>query len=82
MICATMGPGTDVLSPAGPRIDPPHLLTDGVWYWPLDLAYYVERYHVALPAPFVAHMQACGWRPPAVPETERATPSPEECELF
>ncbi|NQU20851.1 MAG: hypothetical protein HQ567_06175 [Candidatus Nealsonbacteria bacterium] len=37
-------------------------LTDGVWLWPEGLAVYVERYHVKLPAEFVAHMRANDYR--------------------
>lgn len=27
--------------------------TDGIWVWPSDLAYYVERYNLLLPSEFV-----------------------------
>jgi hypothetical protein len=32
------------------------LLTDGSWTWRVDLAHYVERYHVDLPTDFVASL--------------------------
>ena len=32
--------------------------TDGVYSWPTDLAYYVERYHLRLPDDFVAHVMS------------------------
>lgn len=61
---ATFGPTKDVIDPEHPIIDPPHFKTDGRFVWPLDLAHYVERYHVALPEAFVAHMRALDWQPP------------------
>ena len=39
----------------------PSLLTDGVWIWPGDLAYYVENYNLNLPANFIDHMKANRW---------------------
>lgn len=36
--------------------------------WPLDLPYYVERYHVVVPDEFVEHMKRNEWRVPAVSE--------------
>lgn len=45
-------------------------VTDGVWLWPRDLAYYVRNYHVELPPEFIAHMRGSGWRPPAFTQDE------------
>jgi len=42
------------------------VLTDGVWMWPSDLAYYVERYHVRLPEDFVNHAARLAWTPPEI----------------
>ncbi|MEZ4399058.1 MAG: hypothetical protein R3B06_03520 [Kofleriaceae bacterium] len=42
----------DVLDGEGP-IGTGAILTDGEWAWPDDLAYYLEKYHVALPEDFV-----------------------------
>ena len=50
----------------GLDIGPPHLLTDGLYVWPADLAYYVRTYHVHLPRAFVVHAQRNHWTPPAV----------------
>ena len=47
------GPVWDVLDESGP-VGTASLLTDGEWVWPEDLAHYVEKYHVRLPAEFVA----------------------------
>jgi hypothetical protein len=42
------------------------IVTDGVWVWPRDLAYYVREHRVKLPEEFVAHMRAQHWEPPAL----------------
>ena len=34
----------------------PDILTDGIWAWPSDLAFYLETYHVELPNEFVEHV--------------------------
>ena len=59
-------PGTvrDALNVTSGIIGSPHILTDGVWAWPADLAYYVEKYHVRLPDDFTQHMKSCFWTPP------------------
>jgi hypothetical protein len=54
----------DVLDSSAGMVASPHILTDTVWAWPGDLAYYVEKYHIALPREFVAHMQASNWSIP------------------
>jgi len=47
-------------------IGPPHQLTDGVYIWPADLAYYVRTYHVRLPRAFVIHARNNDYQVPAV----------------
>lgn len=64
-----LGPVTDVLTPKGDYICAPNIHTDGAYAWPEDLAYYVERYHVALPAEFLAHLSAAKWTAPAAVDT-------------
>jgi hypothetical protein len=54
----------------------PHTFTDGVWAWPGDLPYYVERYHVRLPNDFVIHMERNRWQVP-----RKDTVSLEQLEL-
>src|SRR5438552_18529639 len=54
----------DILDPAGRAIGPLRILTDGVWMWPSDLAYYLERYHCVLPADLVSHMGESDWTCP------------------
>lgn len=60
-----LGPVTDVFEPTGDYICAPNIRTDGVYAWPEDLAYYVERYHVELPAEFLKHIAAAKWKPPS-----------------
>lgn len=38
------------------------LLTDEIWIWPAALSYFVNKYHVRLPAEFTAHMEKNGWK--------------------
>ncbi|MFE1586449.1 hypothetical protein ACFW6Q_12250 [Streptomyces sp. NPDC058737] len=69
-IWSEMGAQTDVLDPEGPiLVSTGSLLTDGVWLWREDLAYYVGRYHLALPGDFIAHARELDHRPPQVPES-------------
>ncbi|WP_285639504.1 hypothetical protein [Lentzea sp. NBRC 102530] len=56
----------DVLSEERVEIGRLATLTDGTWLWPTDLAHYVRRYNVSVPAEFVAHAAALGWEPPEV----------------
>lgn len=48
----------------------PHVLTDGTWAWPGDLAYYVATYHARVDDAFVEHMRRRGWRPPQEEELD------------
>ncbi|MET8662832.1 hypothetical protein ABZV87_00700 [Streptomyces tendae] len=69
-IWSEMGAQADVLDPEGPvLVSAGSLLTDGVWLWRDDLAYYVDRYHLALPGDFVACVRELGYSPPEVPES-------------
>jgi hypothetical protein len=65
VMVASPGTTRDVLDPSR-RTGPPHYMTDGRYLWPGDVAHYVRTHHVALPATFVEHMRANGWRVPAV----------------
>ncbi|WPB75926.1 hypothetical protein KYC5002_43925 [Archangium violaceum] len=64
VMIASPGLVGDVLGDPQVPVAAPHVFTDGEWAWPGDLAYYVGKYHVRLPAEFVMHMQANGWRVP------------------
>lgn len=39
----------------------PDILTDGIWVWPGDLAYYVKRYHLKLDIDFIKTMRDSNW---------------------
>lgn len=55
----------DVLDGSAGIIGSPEILTDGLFAWPADFAYYVERYHVRPPALFHEHMARSQWRVPS-----------------
>jgi len=38
------------------------IMSDGIWTWPKELIYYVEKYNVALPEDFVAFIQSQNWQ--------------------
>lgn len=63
---ACPGIAKDVLSEVDIIIGAPHTLTDGVWAWPNDLAYYVEKYHITLPKDFMTHLANNEWKVPEV----------------
>lgn len=46
------------------RADTSSILTDGMFMWQKQVAYYVEQYDVELPAEFEAHMRANRWQIP------------------
>ena len=54
-------------------IGPAHLLTDGRYVWPADLAYYVRRYHVRLPPAFVIHVRKNDFRSPSQIDVDHLT---------
>jgi hypothetical protein len=59
--------------PVNPELVAPFastLHTDGTYVWPGNLGYFVEKYHVELPAEFIAHMRANNWVAPAIPEAD------------
>lgn len=61
---ASPGIGIDVLDPSGGVSGSIHALTDGRWIWPADLAFYVEKYDVALPEQFLEDLRSRRWMPP------------------
>jgi len=69
ILCHALGPVTDVFEPKGDYICAPNIHTDGAYAWPEDLAYYVERYHVALPEDFLSHLATAKWKAPADVDT-------------
>lgn len=42
------------------------LLTDGMYVWPSDLAYYIEKYRVELLVDFFRYMKHNNWKIPSV----------------
>lgn len=63
VVAATGSLADDVLDPKKTRVAPLAVLSDGIWVWPADLAYYVETYACELPPDFVNHMREQGWTP-------------------
>ena len=70
LLVGSPGIGCDVLSEDGSFSGPYHILTDGSWAWPQDLAFYVEKYHVKLPKEFVEDMRAKNWACPLLSEAQ------------
>jgi hypothetical protein len=54
----------DVLNPSEKVTLFPGTNTDGLYLWPTELAYYVQKYHVRLPQAFVDRMASLQWQPP------------------
>jgi hypothetical protein len=50
-----------------------HLHTDGTYLWRLDVAHYVEKYHLRLPREFVEHMTKLNWQPPREEQLDLAS---------
>jgi hypothetical protein len=46
----------DVIAGKGRIIGGSSLVSDGTWVWRRDLAYYVGKYHLRLPAEFLDHL--------------------------
>lgn len=68
LFIASPGIVRDILSEQAPVIGSADILTDGVWVWPRDLAYYVRQYQVRLPNDFVEHARTHHWMiPPDIP---------------
>jgi hypothetical protein len=68
----TMGAERDVVTNAGWILGAASLQTDGVWVWRVDLAHYVRRYGVRLPATFVNHVRRLDYAVPDVSESRLA----------
>ena len=48
----------------------PGTRTDGRFMWPMELAYYVRKYHVRMPADFTSHMDSRNWQAPTKAELD------------
>jgi hypothetical protein len=67
---ASAGFEPDVFDPSSRVALCAHLISDGVYLWRLDLAHYVEKYHVRLPPGFLSHMASVNWEPPSSKEAD------------
>jgi hypothetical protein len=70
VLVSSFGVAEDVLDSSVGLVCSPDILTDGIWAWPADLAYYVRKYHVSLPGEFIAHVRQNEWRVPEQPEID------------
>lgn len=64
VLAATSERTRDVFDPDGPEVSNINVHTDGVFRWPEDLAYYVEKYGVRLPSELVN--RALAGEPPSL----------------
>ena len=64
LFIASPGVVYDELSDHETLIGSAHIVTDGFWVWPRDLAYYVKQYHARLPDEFIEHARANRWTIP------------------
>ncbi|CAN3984702.1 hypothetical protein [Kitasatospora purpeofusca] len=60
----------DLLDPTARGVCEQAVLTDGEWFWPTTLPYYVRRYHVRLPDELLARIRALGGRPSELDDRE------------
>ncbi|MEU8886425.1 hypothetical protein [Streptomyces sp. NPDC048442] len=65
-IFTSMGADRDVVS-GDEWVSAGSLNTDGKWLWPEELAHYVRRHHLDLPADFLADVRAAQYAPQALP---------------
>jgi hypothetical protein len=65
-LAATGSVVDDALDVTKKAVAPLEIVTDGIWVWPRDLAYYVEHYHIVLPSAFVEYMRTRSWNPPSL----------------
>lgn len=64
LLSVAPGLSRDVIDPLHPVIGTLSIRTDGIWEWPEDLAYYIEKYDLFLPTEFIEHMVYKGFIPP------------------
>jgi hypothetical protein len=57
------------------------IMTDGVYFWRVDTADYVEHHRVALPSDFLEHGRRRDWHPPDI-SPEREAEADREVEDF
>jgi hypothetical protein len=65
-LLAASGIVEDTLDPRKGMIGPPDVFSDGEWLWTSDVIYYLENYHIEVPAEFIERMKQHGWECPVV----------------
>jgi hypothetical protein len=65
-LLAIPGLARDLLLEKGEIIGPPHICSDGEWIWTADVIFYIEKYHIAIPADLLRRMEDHGWQCPPV----------------
>lgn len=53
-----------------------HVLTDGVWMWPMDLAHYVWHHGVVVPHAMLDRIETANYVPPVLTDTDLAMLEP------
>lgn len=51
----------DIIHPERGTAGTSSTFTDGEWFWPGDLSYYVRNYHLKLPDAFIKTMEKNSW---------------------
>ena len=69
-LAACGGVQRDVIDPPNGHVTSPDKVTDGVWLWPGELAYYVTHYHLDLPREFTDWMRRNAWQIPTLSASE------------
>ena len=70
VLVACGGVTKDVINPDNGISGCPDMLTDGIWLWPGDLAYYVKKYHLELDKNFIKTMMNNNWQVKEIPELD------------
>lgn len=61
VLVACGGVVRDIINPDNGIAGCPDMMTDGIWLWPGDLAYYVKQYHLRLSDEFIRIMRESNW---------------------
>lgn len=61
VLVACGGIAQDVINPQNGGAGCPDMITDGIWIWPGDLAYYVMQYNLKLDEDFIHTMKENKW---------------------
>jgi hypothetical protein len=70
VVAATSNHARDELDEHRADIGCMDIHTDGVWLWPEDLAYYIERYKIALPVGFLESLEARNFALPSITDDD------------